>query len=258
MDEQYQTALEGLPVEVRTQIAEAIAGAPAERTDEIVYEILASRLGLVTEGQLLGIDLKGYDQLRTYPTYDGTDWQRMRDRVAFLQTAVRAGIPWPRIVARTLPHFGPILKPPFEPICEPLSPGVYEPPIYDQSRHTPDSWAREADSGWRKHRNEFQKVIQAAFEQLVASGRLRVFDRPRVSRNASRKESIIDEDAARSMAAKTFFLGITWAELADECPPKLGYSGTPVDKARQKKKRANQIRMRVASLLKHIGLPTAQ
>jgi len=85
MVEQTQNALDGLPLELRTQIGEAVAGAPAERIDEIVYDVLASHLNLVTKEQLLGIDLKAYDQLRTYPTHDGTDWQRMRDRVAFLQ-----------------------------------------------------------------------------------------------------------------------------------------------------------------------------
>jgi hypothetical protein len=57
-------------------------------------------------------------------------------------------------------------------------------------------WAREAEAGWRKHRDAFLEVIQAEFHQLVASRSLKVFDRPRVSRNPLRKESVIDEDAA--------------------------------------------------------------
>ena len=257
MDEQFQNALKGLHAELRSQIAEATAGAPAERIDEIVYEILALRLGLTRE-ELLEIDLKGYDQLRTYPTYDGTDWPRMRDRIAFLQSAVRAGVPWPKVVLETIGYFGPNLKPPFHAISEPLHVPAYQPPSFHISRHTPPDWKQQAEAGWKQHRDNVFHLIQTQFNQLIESGKLEIFDRPRVSRNPSGKETIIEQDAGFKMAAQRFFLGTTWADLAVEYPPKGGYSGSPAEKARQKKKRANQIRNRVPFLLERVGLPTAR
>ena len=118
-----------------------------------MYEVLAKHDRHVTKEQLLAIDLSEYDGLRTYPA-EGTDWQLMRDRMLFLQTAVRVGIPWHEVAGKTTAHFGKTLRPPFQVVCQPLEPSAYQPPIYDHSRHTPAEWVVEADAGWRKHRNE--------------------------------------------------------------------------------------------------------
>jgi hypothetical protein len=255
VDPNYQDLLADLPEEIRKQIDDAFANAPPEQLEDILYEIAAAHFGGLTKEQLLAIDLEKYDKLRTYPADDGTDWQLMRDRVMFLQVAVRSGIPWPQVATRTIPYFGSILKPPFEPVCEQLEPSAYQPPVYDQSRHTPASWAREADDGWHRHRDELLKLIREEFDQLIASGQLKLFERTRLSKEATNNEPIIDERLAMEMAAKRFFLGIAWADFAKEYPPAGGYTGSPVGRAKQKEKRANQIRMRVRSLLEHLGLP---
>jgi hypothetical protein len=239
--------------EITKLFSEKRGNTPVEMR-EVEYELLAKHHGHLRKEQLLAIDLSEYDRLRTYPS-EGTDWQLMRDRVLFLQTAVRAGISWYEVAGRTIPHFGKTLKPPFEAVTQPLEPSAYQPPIYDHSRHTPAEWALEADAGWRQHRDKLLEVIQAEFEQLVASGELKVFNRPRVTRESSPKAAILDERTAYKMAVQKFFVGAKWAGLADEYPPHGGYRGRPTDKVRQKRRRANQIRMRIRAILKHVGLP---
>ena len=125
--------------------AEMFSQASAEEK-EAVYELLAKHGLHLTKERLLAIDLSEYDQLRTYPG-GGTDWQLMRDRVLFLQTAVRTGIPWHEAAGRTTAHFGQTLRPPFHAVSPPLEPSAYQPPIYDHSRHTPEEWALEAEAG---------------------------------------------------------------------------------------------------------------
>ena len=181
----------------------------------------------------------------------------MRGKIAFLQSAVRAGIPWPKVVLGTISHFGSRLKPPFEAVSEPLPVPAYQPPSFDISRQTSTSWKQQADAGWEQYRNDIAKAIHAQIDDLVKSGQLKTFDRPRISKSASSHESIIDERTALAMAAKNFLLGTTFADLAREYPPKDGYHGKVPEKAKQKKKRANQIRMRVTLHLKRLGLPTA-
>jgi hypothetical protein len=229
-------------------------GKASAKEREAVYERLAKHYGRLTSEQLMAIDLSEYDQLRTYPG-EATDWQLMRDQVLFLQTAVRVGIPWHEVARRTIPHFGAILKPPFQAVSQRLEPSPYQPPIYDHSRHTPAEWALEADTGWRKYRDELLFPIKAEFEQLVASGELKVFNRPRVTRESTPKAAILDERTAFEMAVKRFFIGTKWAGLADEHPPHGGYRGNAAEKVRLKKKRANQIRMRIQAILKHVRLP---
>jgi hypothetical protein len=176
----------------------------------------------------------------------------------FLQKAVRAGIPWPQVVDRTIPHFGRILKPPFEPVCEQLGPSAYQPPVYDTSRHTPVSWAGEANDGWHQHRAAFLEPIEVVFNQLIASGELKLFDRPRLSKEVANNEPIIGECLMSEMAAMRFFRGTPWTDLAKQFPPTSGYHGSPADKVKQRKRRANQIRMRVGLLLEELGLPPAK
>jgi hypothetical protein len=247
-------SLPGKTIGAIKKIFEEKLGTVEER--EAVYELLAKRGGHLTKDQLLAIDLSKYDCLRTYPG-EATDWQLMRDRVLFLQNAVRAGIPWHEAAQETTPWFGRILKPPFEAVGQPLAPSAYQSPIYDHSRHTPREWALAADAGWRKHRDELLGPIQTEFEQLVESGELKIFNRPRVSRESTPKAPILDEETAYTMAAKNFLAGATWARLADEYPPPGGYRGAPADKVRQKRKRANQIRTRIGVILRHLGLPHA-
>jgi len=230
-------SLPGKTIGAIKKIFEEKLGTVEER--EAVYELLAKRGGHLTKDQLLAIDLSKYDCLRTYPG-EATDWQLMRDRVLFLQNAVRAGIPWHEAAQETTPWFGRILKPPFEAVGQPLAPSAYQSPIYDHSRHTPREWALAADAGWRKHRDELLGPIQTEFEQLVESGELKIFNRPRVSRESTPKAEILDEGIAYGMAAKRFFRETKWADLADRHPPPAGYCGNPNYRAQQKKKGSPQ------------------
>src|SRR5712671_6155755 len=91
----------------------------------------------------------------------------MRNQIAFLQTAVGAGI-------RTLPHFASILKPPFPAVSEPLDIPAYQLPRFDLSRHTPTTWRQEAEEGCKRHRDDLLNQIRVQLDQLVASGQLKV------------------------------------------------------------------------------------
>jgi hypothetical protein len=210
--------------------------------------------GHLTEAQLLAVNLSTYDRLRTHPTH----WQLERDKVLFLQTAVRAGIPWSQAVAGTRTHFGSTLRSPFEPVCAALEPPAYQSPVFDHSLQTPADWAREADRGWRQHRDELLKQIEGPYNELIAAGSLREFDRARVSANPGRRVPILDEATAYKMAAIHYFLLTGFTDLARQYPPSGGWQGNPNQKSLQKRTRANQIRMRVQEILSHLNLIPAQ
>src|SRR5580700_10766758 len=127
MEESLEDALTGLPEEMRTRIAELTEGVPDDLVDEIVYGYLVERCGGLTKEQLLAVDLGKYDRLRTFVSNDEVDWQLARNRLLFLQTAVRVGISWPEISSRTVPYFGRAVEPPFEAICQALEPAAYQP-----------------------------------------------------------------------------------------------------------------------------------
>jgi hypothetical protein len=208
----------------------------------------------LTEAKLLDINLCAYERLRTYPAHDGRDWQLERDKVLFLQAAVRAGIPYAQVVAGTRARFGNTLRPPFEAVCAPLEPPAYQPPVFDHSRQTPAGWAREADRGWLQHRDELLQRIEGPYNELIAAGSLREFDRARGAANPGRRVPILDEAAAYKMAAQHFFLRTKCAGLALQYPPSGGWQGNPEQKSMQKRARANQIRMRVQAILSHLNL----
>jgi hypothetical protein len=223
---------------------------------EYLYDRRAEQRGSLTKKRLLSIDLSEYDRLRTYPTHGGKNWQMERDRVLFLQTALRAGISWLDVSLKTQPYFGKTLNPPFVPVCKPFTPAAFQPPVYDLSRQTPDEWAREADAEWQKHRNDLVRSIGIEYESHITADELKMFDRRRVATEGSGKKApIIDERTAYAMAAKYFFWTTSWSALAEEYPPDAGWVGNPIQKAKQKQKRVHQIQRRVQPVISRLGLP---
>jgi hypothetical protein len=63
----------------------------------------------ISESRIMTIDLSRYRGLETYPS--GLSWSAERQRILFLQTAIRLGFDWVDIVELTNPYFGHTLNP---------------------------------------------------------------------------------------------------------------------------------------------------
>ena len=90
--------------------------------------------------------------------------------------------------------------------------------------------AREADKGWQQHRDELLKRIEGPYNDLIAAGSLRKFERARVSANPVRKVPILDEGTAYEMAAIHFFRRTKCADLP--CSIRLHAAGTAIRSGR--------------------------
>ena len=223
------------------------------------YEMAAAEGGHPTKEQLLAIDLRVYDELAVYPA-DSIDWPLERKRVLFLQIAVKLGYPWGGVVYFTRQYFGPeIYRAPIAlPALTPVDP--FLPPPYD-SRTTPAQWAREYDAASRAHRDSILKQIKEFHSYQIKKGTLKLFERERLDRGmgGQTKAAIADEERVNVWAALYFFSlftekRVSWADLATSYPGSRS-SKNPVEAAKAKRKRADQIRKRVYALLQEIGLP---
>jgi|SRR5579872_6631235 len=222
-------------------------------SEEDQYNMRAAKEGLLTREQLLAIDLSLYDSLVTYPT--NKDWAIERDKILFLQTAVRIGIPFHVLVEHTVPHFGRSLNPPPEACVTPARLPAFSPPSFDVARQTPEKWGMAADSAWKAYRDDAVQQLSTWRQAEIRNGTIKEFKQRRGdNKRASRKGAIVDENTAFEWAVHWFFATPPSA-IARMYPPPNGYSPIRGRKAvEERRKRANQIAGRAHLILKRLGL----
>jgi hypothetical protein len=210
--------------------------------------------------RILAIDLSAYDELVTYPT--GVDWPHERGKMLFLQTALRLDVPWDMVVRLTVPYFGQTLHPPFVPIIAPILPTSFLPPAFDIARQTVEQWAVAAETAWKAYRAFVTSGFQETRTHLIQSRALREFRRPRRTTGVrgQAKAPIMDEKTAYLWAVLYFFGAqfgkpLTWADLAANEPQLRKFKGSPPDRAKLKRKLAEQVRTNVTSVLRALKLP---
>ena len=218
------------------------------------YNLVAACQGYLTKEQLVAIDLSQYDQIVTYP--GGVDWPLERKKILFLQTAVRLGCPWCDVVQWTHPYFGHVLRPPFDPVVEPTDMQSFTPPPFDVARQTPGQWATAADEAWNEYRTGILCQISEWRRTQINQGALKELPRPRRSSGIQGldKAAIAEEKTAFEWAVCAF-LGAPWSIIARYYPPLSGWHKDPNAAAKQRRKRAGQIRKRVQAILGDLRLP---
>jgi hypothetical protein len=235
---------------------EAASSTHQARLDEERYNLQALREGHLTKEQLLAIDLTKYDRLATCPPY----WPLERQRILFLQAALRLGTPFDLLVRLTQPHFGPVLKSGFDPVVTVVEVEPFQPPPFDLARQTPEQWSVAADNAWKAYRESMVGEISERRQTEIDKGAIMEIKNSRHSGAQTPKKSpIIDESTAFKMAATYFFINgaktsISWADIARAYPPPGGYSKSSRHKAREIEKRANQIGKRTRPILESLGL----
>ena len=209
----------------------------------------------LTEAQLMAIDLSQYGELVAYPSSNGIDWDVERQKVLFLQTAVHLGFDFQTVVDFTRPYFGESLRAPSEPVVKPLEIPPFLPPPFDVARRTPGQWGKQADREWKQHRDEIVRQITTQRQEHIHQGVLKEFARRRQDRGVSGqdKNAIAAEQTAYEWAALYFFGIGSWSEIASWYPL-ASVSKNPVEAAKAHRKRAEQIRKRVALILEELGL----
>lgn len=201
----------------------------------------------ITKERLMAIDLGTYDGLVTYPA--GRNWPLERRKILFLQTAVRLGFDYiGKVVPMTHFFFGQTLSEPFLPVVVPIEIGdPFFPPPFDIARETPQQWVTKAKQEFNKHCDGIAQQISQWRGSLIASGKLKEFDRPRSSSGIAgqKKAGIADERTAFEWAARYFFTDQSWADIGKHHPLPN----------QRKAKRRDQVRKRATRILKDLGLP---
>jgi hypothetical protein len=223
-----------------------------EREEE-QYDRLAKQHWLLTKKQLLDIDLSRYDRLVTYPA--DNNWPLEREKILFLQTAVRLGFPFYYVVHATRERFGATLKPPpYYAAVFPAQLNPFLPPVFDVARQTPEEWGVAADRAWHAYRAAGVRELSEWRQREIDGGSIKEFKRRRKSdKLARRKVAIADEKTAFEWAVH-WFLGTSLTKLAFKYPPPSGYSKIPRKAAKERRKRAEQIRSRATLILKRLGV----
>lgn len=224
--------------------------------------------------RILGIDLSDYDDLVTYPADPaGVDWPYERKKILFLQTALSLKIPWSDVFRLTAPYFGPTLCSPFVPGVTLITPEpLFTPPGFDIARQTVGQWREAANVACRAYLDYAAACLESDRRQLIQSGALREFERPRRTTGTTqgqKKAAIVDERTAYRWAVLHYFDGFTWAVLADmelefrderakskrQCTGKE--RAEAVERRRSQRKLENQIRTKVTAVLDALRLPRA-
>ena len=212
------------------------------------------------KARILEIDLSAYDELITYPVE--VDWPRERRKIIFLQTALRLAIPWNLIVQFTSPYLGQTLWAPFVPVVTPIVPASFMLPAFDIARQSVGQWAEMADNAWKAYRAYIACELSESRQQLIQSGKLKEFDWPRETTAIAGqvKAQIADEKTAYLWAVEYYFAAqignpIKWATIAAEELQIRKFKGSPTERAKLKRKIAEQVRTNVIKVLRALGLP---
>jgi hypothetical protein len=210
--------------------------------------------------RILNIDLSDYDGLVTFPA--GVDWPRERGKLRFLQTALRLDIPWGTVVQFTAPYFGQTLFSPFVPVVVPIIPQPFIPPAFDIARQTVAQWAVAADEAWKAYRASVACGLQETRQELLQSGVLVEFDiERRPTGAAGQAKSPIMEEKTSYLWAVTYFFAAqcgkppTWAEFAENELRIRKFKSSPTERAKAKRKLAEQVRTHVLRVLRTLKLP---
>jgi len=200
----------------------------------------------ISPERLMEIDLRGCDDLLVEPP-EG-DWSRDRKIILFLQTGLRLGFEWTDVIEMTKPYFGPTLNQPPSPCIGTGDLGRFSPPAHDQAkRQQSRQFMLDLTSLLRR------RLIQEG--TLVKCSRLRKDSRT----EGLNKAHIVDEQAAYEWATLHFFGPNTaskpFADLARMFPDRRIRTGNPKEKRKEIRRRADQIRKRVAQILGELGLP---
>jgi hypothetical protein len=104
--------------------------------------------------------------------------------------------------------------------------------------------------------------LQESRQQVIRSGTLKEFDRPRRSTGikGQAKSPIVDEKTAYLWAVHYFFSAqigkpLTWADIADEEMMLREFKGSTPERAKLKRKLAEQVRTNGRKVLLALRLP---
>lgn len=205
----------------------------------------------ITSGeQLLAIDFSAYDDIILAPVTGQSDpefnrWQWERDKAMFCQAALKCGVSFDKLTQKTKPHFGDLWLPPDVTSAQ-IGMGEIVLPTFDKARQRPKEWGAEAKSQCADLIDQLVEFQEITIANELKSGTLKAIPR--------RRKTVIDDPAANTMAAKHYFRGARWLDLADEHPPPGGYSKLGLTKKKQRDHRAAHIQARVNGMLIRLKL----
>ena len=197
--------------------------------------------------QLLEVDFSDYDRILLVPVGNqgdpefDRDWQWERDKVVFCQAALGCDVSFDELRERTKPYFADLWLPPEVASLGVKDMGAY--PVFYMALETPAQWLATVIA----HAKQLAEELEKDNDDKVRSGVLKRLPR--------RRKSNIDDQTANVMAAKHYFHGVRWADLALAHPPPGGYRGNPNEKKKQQKSRAAHIQLRVEEILSRLSLP---
>lgn len=123
-------------------------------------------------------------------------------------------------------------------------------------------WAEAAEIAWQAYRAYVASGLRESRQQLIRSGVLSEFERSRrtTAAKGQAKAPIVDEKTAYVWAVVYFFAAqlaepLTWAALADMELRLRKLKGSPPERARMKRKLAEQVRTHVSTVLRALKLP---
>ena len=121
---------------------------------------------------------------------------------------------------------------------------------------------RGADKAWKAYRSSVVTELSESRQQLIQSGNLREFDRPRRTTGiqGQAKSPIVDEKTVYSWSVVYFFSAqvgnpLAWVELANETPQICTFKGSTPERAKLRRKLAEQVRTNVIKVLRALKLP---
>jgi hypothetical protein len=200
--------------------------------------------------QLLAIDFSAYDEILLVPTSGQSDpefnrWQWERDKVMFTQAALMCGVSFDELIQKTRPHFGDLWLPP-DVTRALIDMGKITLPTFHMARQTPEQWGATAKSQCADLIDQLVAFQEENIANELKSGALNAVPR--------RRKTVIDDATANTMAAKRYFHGTRWLDLADQHPPPGGYSKFCATSKKQRENRAAHIQARVNDILIRLKL----